>query len=171
MSLIFAIKRTLSTRDNNPAFLVPFVAFLGLLIFIFVVEPGLNPPKETNIFRQWQKKLPAGLARLPSDDLVVCAQWEAEQRQLLHRWQVACCTRGFELVRPRLDDNKFYTDVIMLGPQIIPLLAKRLQWDKQLANPDFISADVASLLANVAGWQRAPTTDEHSSEFWAMNRF
>jgi hypothetical protein len=171
VSLISAMKRTVFSRDKNPAFLVPFVAFLGLLIFISAIEPALYPPKENNVFRQWEKKLPAGLTGLQPGDLVVCAQWEAEQRKLLHRWQVACCTRGFELMRPGLDDNKFYTDVIVLGPRIVPLLAKRLEWDKRLANPEFISDDVANLLARVAGAQAAAAADGHSSESWAMNRF
>jgi len=151
--------QTLSKKDRNPAFLVPFVTFLGLLIFIFVVQPAFHPAEKSNVFQQWEKKLPAGLTGLHEGDLAVCAQWEAEQRRLLHRWQTASCDRGFELGRPRLDDNKYYTDVILLGPRIIPLLAKRIEWEKQLANPEFIGSDVIRLWDCIAGSQKAPAKD------------
>ena len=169
MNRILAMNRALGNRDKNPAFLVPFLAFLGLLIFIFAVEPVSSATKENNVFRQWQGKLPTGLSGIDKGDVAVCAQWEADQRQLLHRWQAACCRRGFELARPRLDDNKYYTDVIMLGPKIIPLLNQRIEHDKQLANAEFISTDVAKLLASLAPAQTAPAGP--SSASWAMNRF
>jgi hypothetical protein len=171
LNRILAIKRALRSQDKNPAFLVPFVAFLGLLIFIFAVEPGLSATEENNVFRQWQKKLPAGLAGFNEGDVAVCAQWEAEQRRLLHHWQVECCHRGFELPRPRLDDNKYYTDIIVLGPRIVPLLAKRVEWEKQFATRESVGGDVAALLSSIAGLHGAPATDGPSSDSWAMNGF
>ncbi len=153
------------------------VLVAGVAIVLSVVYFGrridsVTPLRERrgNVFSAWQVHPPSGLSNLSEQDLSVCIKWEGEQNDMIREWETRCSS-GPQLMPPKKEENKYYANLVGLGPRVLPLLARRLEWDMTLPQPGFIGSYVASAMAEIAGWGNSPEIDAFSFETLVLKRY